>query len=146
MKQCSAVLGDRHCRFDLGTPGSVASVAPVEVERCQAFVFPPMGSFAPRWFERGRLFVLSGDGAGLEGVIKHDRPDTRGQRVIELWEPIRALVAPGDAIRLEAGCDKRIETCRGKFANQVNFRGFPFVPGEDWLVAIPAAQASAGGG
>jgi uncharacterized phage protein (TIGR02218 family) len=62
-------------------------------------------------------------------------------RVIELWEPVRATVEAGDLIRLEAGCDKRVETCRQKFANLMNFRGFPFVPGEDWLVAIPATRA-----
>jgi len=64
--------------------------------------------------------------------------------VIELWEPVRAEVGPGDRVRIVAGCDKRLETCRAKFGNVVNFRGFPFVPGEDWLVAIPATQSVAG--
>ncbi len=43
-------------------------------------------------------------------------------------------MAPGDLLRLEAGCDKRLETCRLKFDNVVNFRGFPHIPGEDWLI------------
>jgi uncharacterized phage protein (TIGR02218 family) len=34
-----------------------------------------------------------------------------------------------------AGCDKRFETCRTKFANAVNFRGFPHLPGNDFVVA-----------
>ena len=82
----------------------------------------------------------SAGSSGVEGVIKHDQTDAAGRRIIELWEPVRAEIVPGDLVRLEAGCDKRSETCRSKFANIANFRGFPFVPGEDWLVAIPAMQ------
>ncbi|MFD2844660.1 phage BR0599 family protein [Paracoccus cavernae] len=46
-------------------------------------------------------------------------------------------IAPvaGDQVRLSAGCDKRAETCRLKFANFLNFRGFPHLPTEDWLLA-----------
>jgi uncharacterized phage protein (TIGR02218 family) len=36
-----------------------------------------------------------------------------------------------------AGCDKRAETCRAKFGNFLNFRGFPHIPGEDWVTAYP---------
>jgi uncharacterized phage protein (TIGR02218 family) len=141
VRHCSAVLGDRRCGFDLGQPGYRAEWRPVRAERGERFFFEQRAGFQPRWFERGRLFVLSGSGAGLEGVIKHDKTDKAGRRIIELWEPIRAVVETGDLIRLEAGCDKRAETCRSKFANLRNYRGFPSVPGEDWLVAIPAARA-----
>ncbi|MCB1396167.1 MAG: phage BR0599 family protein, partial [Rhodobacteraceae bacterium] len=52
----------------------------------------------------------------------------------------------GDTIRLTAGCDKRFETCRIKFANTLNFRGFPHVPREDWLMATPRlGDANSGG-
>jgi uncharacterized phage protein (TIGR02218 family) len=140
MRHCPAVLGDGRCRFDLTQPGYRVEWRPVEVERGQRFVFANGGGVQSRWFERGRLFVLEGAGSGLEGVIKHDQMDARGRRIIELWAPVRAQVASGEMVRLEAGCDKRAETCQGKFANIANFRGFPFVPGEDWLVAIPATQ------
>jgi uncharacterized phage protein (TIGR02218 family) len=140
MRHCPAVLGDERCRFDLAQPGYRVTWRPVEVERGQRFVFAHGGGVQPRWFERGRLFVLEGAATGLEGVIKHDQADASGRRIIELWEPVRAPVVAGEAVRLEAGCDKRAETCRSKFANIVNFRGFPFVPGEDWLVAVPATQ------
>lgn len=140
MRHCPAVLGDAHCRFNLAQPGYRVTWTPVDVERGQRFVFAHGGGTQPRWFERGRLFVMGGAGTGLEGVIKHDQIDAKGQRIVDLWEPVRAAVMAGDQVRLEAGCDKRAETCREKFANMVNFRGFPFVPGEDWLVAVPATQ------
>jgi len=33
-----------------------------------------------------------------------------------------------------AGCDKRAETCSGKFGNIANFRGFPHIPGQDAVI------------
>ena len=70
------------------------------------------------------------------GVIKNDR-FTGGVRTVELWEALRADLLPGDLVRLEAGCDKRMETCRLKFSNLLNFQGFPDIPGDDWVMAYP---------
>ena len=56
------------------------------------------------------------------------------------------IPAPGDSLRLTAGCDKRFATCRLKFVNQANFQGFPHVPGEDWLLAVPRAEGDNTGG
>ena len=38
-------------------------------------------------------------------------------------------IAAGDTYTLAPGCDKSLETCRDVYANVVNFRGFPHVPG-----------------
>jgi hypothetical protein len=43
-------------------------------------------------------------------------------------------------------CDKRLETCVGVFANGINFRGFPEIPGDDFLTAIPATGGRHDGG
>ena len=43
-------------------------------------------------------------------------------------------------------CDKRWETCVGTFGNGVNFRGFPDVPGDDFLTAWPAQGGRHDGG
>ena len=95
-----------------------------------------MPQFAGAWFERGRFEVLDGAAKGLVGVIKSDATSVSARKV-ELWEAIRADVAQGDRVRLQAGCDKRDETCKIKFSNFLNFRGFPHIPGEDWLMANP---------
>lgn len=34
-------------------------------------------------------------------------------------------------------CDRHWSTCVGRFGNGVNFRGFPDIPGDDFLVASP---------
>ncbi|WP_425071036.1 DUF2163 domain-containing protein [Sagittula sp. S175] len=145
-KPCTAVLGDASCGFDLNTSGYVHEDALFGVEETRVFLCGPLTGFEPGWFQRGRLTVLSGDAAGLSAAIKRDqfRPD--GTRVIEIWEPLRASPVAGDLVRLEAGCDKRFDTCRLKFGNLVNFQGFPDIPEEDWVMVHPAsAKAKTGG-
>lgn len=142
---CSAVLGDARCKVDLDGPGYRTEVAVSDVEDNRVFRFDALPGFDDRWFERGRLEVTAGAAQGLVAVVKNDRI-VDGARVIELWEELRAGVAAGDTVRLEAGCDKRRETCRLKFANLVNFRGFPHIPGEDWLVGYPTASGVNDGG
>ncbi|HHL22095.1 MAG TPA: DUF2163 domain-containing protein [Aliiroseovarius sp.] len=143
---CSAVLGDGRCRFDLDAVPGYVSERPAEgVEDNVRFTFADFTGFDDRWFERGRLIVQSGAAAGLSARIKNDRLSADG-REIELWEEIRAEIAPGDLLRFEAGCDKAAPTCRLKFNNFLNFRGFPDIPGEDWLMATPVTQPQNDGG
>ena len=138
-RRCSAVLGDGQCRFDLAQPGYFAARAVETVVDRTVFRFGALGGFDDRWFERGRLVVTSGGAAGSVGLIKNDRTVGAG-REIELWQAIGPEVMAGDLIRLEAGCDKDAETCRVKFTNFANFRGFPHIPGEDWLTSYPKAE------
>ena len=144
-KPCTAVLGDAACRFDTGLPGYTVELAVDVEEDGRSFDWAALPGFDPEFFIRGRLDVIDGPAAGLFGLIKHDRQ--RGKRrVIELWEPIRGDVSQGVMIRLTAGCNKQMETCRLKFNNLVNFQGFPDLPGEDWVVAVPKTTGANTGG
>ncbi|ALI56055.1 DUF2163 domain-containing protein [Celeribacter marinus] len=142
---CSAVLGGASCGFDLDALGYSAEVSVEAVDGARVFRMTGLAEFDDRWFERGRLVVRSGAAAGLVGIVKNDRLTATG-RVIDLWDPLRGAVAVGDTIRLEAGCDKRAETCRLKFNNFNNFRGFPHIPGDDWLAAYPSSSDDNDGG
>lgn len=142
---CSAVLGDGQCRFDLDRPGYAADWPVLAAVEGRLFRFADPGGFPERWFEKGRLRVLDGPAAGAIGLIKNDRSEA-GARIIELWERVGADPRPGDRVRLEPGCDKRAETCRTKFNNFLNFRGFPHVPGEDWLISYPVSSGVNDGG
>lgn len=42
-------------------------------------------------------------------------------------------------------CDQRFETCKSVFANAENFRGFPHLPGTDFVLSGPAATQNDGG-
>jgi len=45
-----------------------------------------------------------------------------------------------------AVCDKRWATCVGTFANGANFQGFPDIPGDDFLTAVPVEGGRHDGG
>ncbi|MEZ5869047.1 MAG: DUF2163 domain-containing protein [Defluviimonas denitrificans] len=143
--RCSAVLGDGRCGFDLSQPGYAEERAVEAVEEGRVFRFAAMPGFEDRWFEKGRLVVLNGVAKGLVGSIKNDRVGGAG-REVELWQGLGAVPAQGDMVRIEAGCDRRAETCRLKFNNFLNFRGFPHIPGEDWVMSYPVSSARNDGG
>jgi hypothetical protein len=42
-------------------------------------------------------------------------------------------------VELVEGCDKSLATCATRFANMVNFRGEPYLPGIDLLTRYPGA-------
>lgn len=144
-KPCSAVLGDSRCAVDLNAAGYHAEIDILSVTEARVFTFSGLGGFPEGHFARGRFRLLGGAGAGLIGLIKTDRT-VDGLRVLELWQEIRADVAAGDSVRIEAGCDRRAETCRTKFDNYLNFRGFPHIPGEDWLTSYPKSGEDNSGG
>ncbi|PSK83007.1 putative phage protein (TIGR02218 family) [Limimaricola soesokkakensis] len=135
--RCDACLGDARCGVDLGQAGASVTRSLGAAEGARLRLDWPDGP-AAGWFGHGRVEVLDGPGAGLAAEIREDRVDG-GARILELWRPIGVALAPGTALRLVAGCDKRGETCRLKFDNFLNFRGFPHLPGADWLMAVPRA-------
>ena len=51
--------------------------------------------------------------------------------------PPSAVIAIGDGFSVVAGCDKAFATCREKFSNTLNFRGFPSIPGDDLVTRYP---------
>jgi uncharacterized phage protein (TIGR02218 family) len=138
-RSCSAVLGDGKCRFDLTQPGYFTERVVEDMHDRTVFRFASFGGFDDRWFERGRVIVMSGQAEGIIGVIKNDRT-IGSRREIELWQAIGPDIRAGDLLRLEAGCDKAVDTCRIKFGNLPNFRGFPHIPGEDWMTSYPRPE------
>ncbi|MBF9036037.1 DUF2163 domain-containing protein [Rhodobacterales bacterium HKCCE2091] len=142
---CSCILGDAKCGVDIGQPPYAIEVEADEVETARTFRLSGLDGFEPRWFEKGVLTVLSGAAEGLSGIIKNDR-QPGGIRQVELWSPLGMAPEAGDRLRLVAGCDKRMETCRLKFDNILNFRGFPDIPGDDWLISHPGRAWVLNGG
>jgi len=143
---CSAVLGDRRCKVDLLQPGFFCDITAEEVTTDRTgFTFAALPGFEARWFEHGRLEVVTGAASGLSAMIRSDEVRGTGRRIV-LWEGIRAPLQSGDALRLYAGCDKQAGSCRLKFANFNNFRGLPHLPEEDWLTSYPRSDRPATGG
>lgn len=133
---CAAILGDGACRVDISgrrysREADITGIFGTLVELTSSF-----HDLFDGWFDHGQLIVIAGAGAGATQIVKADRVGA-ATRSIELWDALPQEIVSGDRVRLVAGCDKRIETCRGKFANVINFRGFPHLPGDDWLLAYP---------
>ena len=141
---CDAELGDARCGVDLDDPVYRAGGSVTTATGDRSFVASGLGSFAAGWFTLSRLTWTSGanDGRTVE-VASHTI--SGGERHIALLEaPVRPITV-GDDFVVCAGCDKRLETCRDRFANVVNFRGFPHIPGQDTMVRYPnRGDANAG--
>ena len=70
-----------------------------------------------------------------------------GVDILEFWLPTPFPVGIGDPATVTAGCRKTFATCKSKFANHVNFRGFPLIPGTDAVTryGVQGAFAESGG-
>ncbi|HEU0081592.1 MAG TPA: DUF2163 domain-containing protein [Bradyrhizobium sp.] len=138
--RCGADLGDQRCRIDLAAPAFRGSGAVLSVDGTSDFVASGAGGFSDDWFSAGRLTWTAGANAGLAIEIKQHRV-TGGAVRLTLWQAMAEPIAVGDTFIVTAGCDKRFATCRDRFANTDNFRGFPHIPGNDFLIATPAQGA-----
>ncbi|MDO5704260.1 MAG: DUF2163 domain-containing protein [Paracoccus sp. (in: a-proteobacteria)] len=136
---CDAALGDTRCGVDLNDPAYTGIGVVVDPIRNRAFTASGLGGFANGWFAFGFLEWTSGTNIGrLAEVMMHEVAS--GIVTITLLEtPVRP-VATGHAFTVRAGCDKRAETCTAKFANIVNFRGFPHIPGQDTVIRYATAD------
>lgn len=61
---------------------------------------------------------------------------------LRLWLPMEASPAPGDPVVLTVGCDKSFTTCRTRFGNALNFRGFPHMPGSDFAYSYVSGDST----
>ena len=92
---------------------------------------------ADGWFAGGVLTWETGANAGRSIEVKGW---TQGSGRIELFLPMGYAILPGDYFCIHPGCDKRLDTCIDRFANVLNFRGEPYVPGQDLLLSYPDAR------
>ncbi len=147
-RQCDAVVGDGRCGVDLQQSTYRADGAVVALLGEQRFSVLGLGAFDADWFADGVLRWIDGANTGLSAPVKtHQSGGGAGaDGIIELWLPTGAPIAAGDRFVVTAGCDRRAETCRGKFNNIINFRGFHLMPGNDFAVSYPTRTDQNDGG
>ena len=83
------------------------------------------------WFEHSVAVFETGLNAG---VARDVLAWTQSSRTLALFLPLPFPAAAGDVARIQPGCDKRLATCRDRFANRLNFRGEPHIPGDKGIV------------
>lgn len=80
------------------------------------------------WFDQGAMTFESSSNTGKAHEVR-TWTQTDSRSVSFLPPPFVAI--PGSKVRIYPGCDKRLTTCVNKFANAINFRGEPYIPGQD---------------
>lgn len=143
--RCNADLGDARCKVDLIAAGRHGEGTVTRVDSTSVVIADGLSSFAEGVFTAGHLIWTSGANAGLAVEIKDHRVASDEVR-LSLWQAMSETVSVGDTFTLTAGCDKQFTTCRDRFGNSVNFRGFPQIPGNDFVIAGPDSSAVNDGG
>jgi uncharacterized phage protein (TIGR02218 family) len=133
---CSADLGDARCAVDLTDPAYRGSGTVIALSGTSSFAASGLDSYDGEWFTAGKLTFTGGANAGLSVEVKNHR-NVAGV-TLSLWQIMPEPIAVGDTFVVTAGCDKRFATCHDRFANIPNFRGFPHVPGNDFVLRYPS--------
>jgi len=133
---CDAELGDARCGVALAVPALTGLATVSALDDPYRAVVSGLGGFAEDWFGFGRAQWTAGRRQGLrDAVVSHAR--VGGADILGFATRIGDWVAVGDTLSVSAGCDRRFATCKEKFANAVNFRGFPHIPGSDYVLRHP---------
>lgn len=130
---CRAAFCGRECGLSSARFTREAIVAAVD-ETGDAVTFEGVADSAA--YSGGRLRWVDGQHTGLwTAIVSVDG----AQIGIEDWPDPPPI--PGERAILQEGCDHTLETCTTRFTNAANFRGEPFLPGNDQLVRRPAPSA-----
>jgi uncharacterized phage protein (TIGR02218 family) len=129
-RTCDAELGDARCGFNLGNPAFTGVGTVAAFEAPSMLTVSGLDGFEAGWFAHGVLTWTAGANAGRSERVEEHRKDATGTTLV-LRPGSGTAASAGDAFSIVAGCDKTFATCKAKFANALNFRGFPHLPGND---------------
>lgn len=133
---CDAELGDGRCGVDIEDSEFRAEAVVAEMRDRFRIAVIGVEAYAEGWFGFGTATWGSGKRVGLrDRVVSHQR--LGGVDVLGFGVAVGDWVVEGDAMVVTAGCDRRLATCRDTFSNVPNFRGFPHIPGSDFVLRYP---------
>jgi len=104
----------------------------------------PASAFPEEWFNGGAVIWQTGSNTGKAIEVKIYTKDDGIviEQDIELFLATSFNIQVGDTLGVYPGCNKLLVTCRDKFSNLDNFRGFPHIPGPGFIPSqIPEAKA-----
>lgn len=121
---CRAVFCGPGCSLSAAAHTNVRELSTIDLD-ANSLGFPAIN---PEDYLDGRVRFLSGPQTGISfGVV-----GTVGNNLI-LDRPLVDGTEIGTRAELLQGCDHTLNTCHERFNNSVNFRGEPFLPGNDLL-------------
>jgi len=134
-KTCDAIFGDAQCKVLTDLYESTGEVT--EVTNNRRMLVSGLDDDVNAYYTFGLLTFTSGLNNGLPFEVK--RHEVGG---IALWNSPPYDIEVGDTFTVIAGCDKYHSTCSNKFGNILNFRGFNFIPGSDFLTRYASRDGS----
>lgn len=81
------------------------------------------------WFTNAYIKWLTGNNKGIETKVKSYKND-----IITLSLGMPFEIDVNDTYLIYSGCDKSFTTCKEKFSNVRNYKGFPYIPNADEMV------------
>lgn len=130
---CRAQFGDTRCGVNLAAYTETGTVTAVGTAR-RVLTATLSGGRADGFFNGGLLTWTAGANNARSIEVK-----SHVGSVITLYLPTGYDIAVSDTFSVVAGCPKTLAACK-VFANVANFRGFPWVPGQDAMLRTPNAS------
>ena len=143
--QCQANLGDQRCGVNLNSSIYKGSGTVISYDSVRLIEVTGLNGFADGWFDGGLLSWTSGNNSGTSIEIPTSTVLGAITR-LQIWKMLPQEIAVGDGFGIEAGCDKKFSTCKLKFSNALNFRGFPHLPGSDFALSYASNSTQMDGG
>ena len=134
--ECDATLGDTRCNVVMTTFTKTGTVGTVTSNKVFVLAGAAAGQ-AANYYDYGKITFSSGLNSGITLQIESYVAATN---IVTLYEPMPFTVVAGDTFTAYAGCDRRFATCKDRFSNKDNFRGFPHIPGMDKALTVPNNQ------
>lgn len=137
---CDATLGDARCGVNLSA-GFTGSGTVVATRGDRTLEASGLIAFTEGTFNLGAITWTSGANNGTQAdVMAHAVEGSSA--ILTIYDTPAGSISAGDTFTITAGCDKSAETCASRFANLINFRGFPSVPGQDAILSTARRDGS----
>lgn len=122
---CNAFFGDNRCKInkdDYTFTGQITNII------SDTEIITTDLQKETDYFNYGIIEFTSGNAKGIGIEIKQNIGLINK---IEFQLPLNYILSIGDNFKIISGCNKNKDTCKNKFNNLLNFRGFSFIPGMD---------------
>lgn len=133
---CDAVVGDARCGVNLDLPSHKGAATVLAVIDPFQVLVGGLSGFAEGAFAFGVARWASGKREALSDAVLTHRRGPEGD-VLGFAEKVGDWATIDDVLSVTVGCDRRFSTCKSVFGNGANFRGFPHIPGSDYVLRHP---------
>lgn len=146
-KLCSAKLGDDKCNVALENDFKVVGTVE-KAFNSQLIEVSGLSSYLGGWFRSGEIHFTSGNNTGVKVEIAEHKAAVDGtvNSALNLWASLPQNIEVGDTFEITPGCDKQFSTCKAKFLNGENFRGFPHMPDAEFAMSYASVSKKMDGG